>query len=829
MSTGGNSDLRTGMDVDAFREDIKQHLHYTLAKDHYSSTEWDIYQSVVLSVMDRLHERWINTQQEYYEKGSKRVYYLSMEYLIGRLLDNMLINLGLQEVAAEAFEGLGLDYDAVREAEVDAGLGNGGLGRLAACYLDSMATLGIPAIGYGIRYDYGIFDQEIRDGYQVEQPDLWLQYGYPWGVVRPKIQYPVPFYGETVSYEDEEGKLRYDWVNTHPVIALGYDTPIPGYGNDKANHLRLWKAVSAHSLDLERFNEGNYVDAIRKNMMEENISRVLYPNDKVMAGQELRLKQEYFLVASSLRDALRRFKKQFDDLRRIPEKIAVQCNDTHPLLAIPELMRLLLDREKLDWPTSWEIVSNTIHYTNHTLLPEALEKWPMDLMSTLLPRHAQIIREIDRRFLNRLDVRSREDEERKERMRVVTQEMNSTIRMGNLGVIGSRRVNGVSRVHGELMKETTFRDFHETYPGKFTAITNGITQRRWLRQCNPELSELITGEIGADWVRHLEALEALEACAEDAGFLEAFEEVKREKKRQLAGYIKEEMDISVSTSALFDIQVKRIHEYKRQLLAALHAISLYNEIKEEPDSDRLPRVLLFAGKAAPGYAMAKLHVKLINSVAGVINADPDMEGRLKCVFLPNYSVSLAERMIPAANLSEQISTAGMEASGTGNMKFALNGALTVGTWDGANIEIAERVGERNIFLFGNRQEQVRELRSGAYRPAEVLEEQPRLKQALEQLRGGYFCPGEPDLFQPVINSLLNQGDYFMVLADFESYRRRQREIEAVYADREEWNRRAVRNVSAMGYFSSDRAVREYAEKIWQVPVPSREKRPAAGG
>ncbi|MDZ7772845.1 MAG: glycogen/starch/alpha-glucan phosphorylase [Balneolaceae bacterium] len=818
MSYAGNGDLRTGMNVDAFREDIKQHLYYTLAKDNYSSTEWDIYQSVVLSVMDRLHDRWIRTQQTYYEQGSKRVYYLSMEYLIGRLLDNMLINLGLQEVAAEAFEDLGLDYDAVREAEVDAGLGNGGLGRLAACYLDSMATLGIPAIGYGIRYDYGIFDQEIRDGYQVEQPDLWLQYGYPWGVVRPKIQYPIPFYGETEAYEDGNGDLRYDWVNTRPVIALAYDTPIPGYGNDKANHLRLWKAVSSHSLDLERFNEGNYVDAIRENLMEENISRVLYPNDKVMAGQELRLKQEYFLVASSLKDAIRRFKKQFDDLRRIPEKVAVQCNDTHPLLAIPELMRMLLDEEKLNWEQSWEIVTGTIHYTNHTLLPEALEKWPMTLMGTLLPRHAQIIREIDRRFVNSIEVKGREDAERRDRMRVVTQEMNSTVRMGNLGVIGSRRVNGVSQVHGDLMKETTFRDFYEEYPEKFTAITNGVTPRRWLRQCNPELSELISGEIGEEWVRDLDRLEELEGCAEDARFLERFEEVKQAKKAQLAGYIKDELEVEVPTGAIFDIQVKRIHEYKRQLMAALHAAALYNEIKENPGSGRLPRVLLFAGKAAPGYAMAKLHVKLITSIAETINGDPDMQGQLHCVFLPNYSVSLAERMIPAANLSEQISTAGMEASGTGNMKFALNGALTVGTWDGANIEMAGRVGEEHIFIFGNDVEQVEALRNGPYRPAEKLEELPRLRQVLDQLREGYFCPEEPDLFQPVINSLLNQGDYFMVLADFASYWEKQLEIEEAYRDREGWNRSAVRNVAGMGYFSSDRSIREYAREIWQVPV-----------
>lgn len=813
-----SSDPRTGMDVDAFRDDIRQHLYYTLAKDTYSSTEWDLYQSVVLSVMDRLHDRWIKTQQRYYTGGDKRVYYLSMEYLIGRLLDNMLINLGLQDVAAEAFEELGLDYDSIRSAEADAGLGNGGLGRLAACYLDSMATMGVPAIGYGIRYDYGIFDQKIRDGYQVEQPDLWLQYGYPWGVVRPKIQYPVHFYGETTSYRDEDGNLRYDWINTHRVMALAYDTPIPGFRNDCVNHLRLWKAVSSQAIDLDRFNQGDYVEAIRNNMLEENISRVLYPNDKVMAGQELRLKQEYFLVASSLMDGLRRFKKQFGDLRKIPDKIAIQCNDTHPTLAIPELMRLLLDREKLDWETSWDIVTRTINYTNHTLLPEALEQWPLMLMGKLLPRHVQIIQEIDRRFLNRIDLKGTDDKKRRNRMRIITSDMNRTIRMGNLGVIGSQNVNGVSQVHGELMKENTFRDFYLETPEKFTSVTNGITQRRWLRQCNPELSELISDQIGSEWIRDLDALKALEPHSEDPAFLNAFAEVKQVKKKQLCDYVQRTMNMELQSEAIFDVQVKRIHEYKRQLMAALHAVVLYNELKEDPSADRPRRVILFAGKAAPGYAMAKLHVKLIHSIGAVINNDPDIGDRLRCLFLPNYSVTLAERMIPAANLSEQISTAGMEASGTGNMKFALNGALTVGTRDGANIEIEREVGEENIFTFGHTVEEVRELRDRGVPSERLLEDQPALKQAIEQIRSGYFSESKPNLFQPVLDTLLNQGDFFMVLADFASYRQIQREIEEIYANPAEWNRRAVINIANMGYFSSDRAIREYAQKIWDIPL-----------
>lgn len=817
MSTDTTLNPRTGMDVDSFREDIKQHLHYTLAKDKYSSTEWDQYRSVVLAVMDRLHDRWINTQQRYYQNESKRVYYLSMEYLIGRLMDNMLVNLGMQDVAAEAIEEVGFDYDKVREAEVDAGLGNGGLGRLAACFLDSMATLGVPALGYGIRYDYGIFDQDIEDGWQIEKPDMWLQYGYPWSVVRPKKKFKVQFYGETTAHEDGNGRLHYDWVNTHNVTALAYDTPIPGFQNDVVNNLRLWKASSDEGFDLKSFNQGDYIEAVRSNLLEENISRVLYPNDKVFKGQELRLKQEYFLVSASLQDAMNRFKKQFDDFRKIPDQMAIQCNDTHPNLAVPELMRMLMDLEGLEWESAWDIVSQTINYTNHTLMPEALEKWPLSLMSNLLPRHVQIIREIDRRFLNSIDV-SDTNRNKKNRMRVISNEMDARVRMGNLGIIGAKKVNGVSELHSDLMKKTIFKDFADHYPEKFTNVTNGITPRRWLRQCNRELSDLISERIGNEWVTHLDQLEQVEQFAEDKEFQSAFKEIKLHNKQKLADYIKDTMGVTVNPESIFDIQIKRIHEYKRQLMALMHAITLYNRIKDDPNADIEPRTLLFAGKAAPGYTMAKLHIKLINNVAEVINNDPEVAPKLKVLFLPDYSVSLAEKMIPAANLSEQISTAGMEASGTGNMKFALNGALTIGTLDGANIEIREQVGKDNIFIFGHTVDEIEEVRAQGYNPQEIYESDEELKLVIDQIHDGYFSPENPDLFHPITNALLNQGDYFMVLADYRKYVEKQQEVEANYRDEYDWNRKAIINVANMGHFSSDRSIKDYCERIWDVEV-----------
>ncbi|WP_069131174.1 glycogen/starch/alpha-glucan phosphorylase [Rhodohalobacter halophilus] len=817
MGKSKKTDPRAGMDVDSFKEDIKQHLRYTLAKDKYSSTEWDNYRSVVLAVMDRLHDRWLNTQQRYYSNDEKRVYYISMEYLIGRLLDNMLVNLGMQDVAADAMKEVGLDYDKVRNAEWDAGLGNGGLGRLAACFLDSMATLGIPAIGYGIRYDYGIFYQQIENGYQIEKPDLWLRYGNPWDIVRPKIQYNVPFYGNSHAYHDDKGNLRFRWDNTHDVLAVAYDTPIPGYKNDVVNNLRLWKASSSSSIDLKSFNQGQYIDAVRDTQLNENISRVLYPNDKVFVGQELRLKQEFFLVAASVRDILRRFKKVHDDWRKLPEKVAIQCNDTHPNLAIPELMRILVDEEGLSWELAWDITVKTMAYTNHTLLPEALEKWPVSLLRNLLPRHLQIIYEINRRFLNDVSEKIGDDRGKVSRLSIVGEGEDPVVHMASLGIVGSHKVNGVAQLHSNLIKKTLFKDFYEIYPEKFTNKTNGITPRRWLRQSNRELSDLITGEIGEDWVTDLSQLKKLEKFVDDKKFMKKFAEVKQNNKQRMADYIEEKRGIKVNTQSMFDIQIKRIHEYKRQFMLALYAITQYNRIKANPDGDFVPRTILVAGKAAPGYTMAKLFIKLMNDIGEKINNDPDVGDKLKFIFLENYSVTLAEKMIPSANLSEQISTAGFEASGTGNMKFALNGALTIGTLDGANVEIKEEVGDENIFIFGNTVDDVERLRHEGYNPWDYYNSNEELKKALDQIKDGFFNE-DSELYQPIIDSLLHKGDYFLVLADYEAYINKQAEVDELYKNQNEWNRKALLNTARVGKFSSDRTIKDYADEIWDVEV-----------
>ena len=817
MSSKKTSHPRSGMNKDDLREDIKQHLRYTLAKDKFSSTNWDNYRSVVLSVMDRLHDRWIETQQGYYKNDSKRVYYLSMEYLIGRLLDNMLVNLGVQDEAAEAMEEAGLDYDKVRNAEWDAGLGNGGLGRLAACFLDSMATLGIPAIGYGIRYDYGIFYQQIENGYQIEKPDLWLRYGNPWDVVRSKTQYNVPFYGQSRAYNDGNGDLKFKWENTHDVLAVAYDTPIPGFKNDVVNNLRLWKASSSSSIDLKSFNQGQYIDAVRDTQLNENISRVLYPNDKMFLGQELRLKQEFFLVMASMKDILRRFRKQNDDWRKLPEKVAIQCNDTHPNLAIPELMRVLVDEEGLSWDQAWDITVKTMAYTNHTLLPEALEKWPVSLLRNLLPRHLQIIYEINRRFLQQVQEKIGEDRGKISRLSIVGEGEDPVVHMASLGIVGSHKINGVAALHSDLLKKTLFRDFYEIYPERFTNKTNGITPRRWLRQCNRELSALITDKIGEEWVTHLDQLKKLESYADDKAFMKKFAAIKLNNKKKMADYIHDKRGIKINTSSMFDIQIKRIHEYKRQLMFTLYAITQYNRIKANPDSDFVPRTILVAGKAAPGYTMAKLFIKLMNDVGKKINNDPEIGDKLKFLFLENYSVTLAEKMIPSANLSEQISTAGFEASGTGNMKFALNGALTIGTLDGANVEIKEEVGDENIFIFGNTVDDVDRLRHEGYNPWNYYEGNKELKQSLDQIRDGFFN-NDKELYQPIIDSLLHKGDYFLVLADYEEYVKTQERVDELYRDQDEWNRKALLNTARVGKFSSDRTIREYAEEIWNVEV-----------
>lgn len=808
-------ELYKGMDAKSIKLDCQRHMRHTLAKDKFSATDWDYYRTVVFTALDRMHDRWLETQRQYYEQDVKRVYYISMEYLIGRLLDNALINLGIKDEVRKALEELGLDYDQVRESEWDAGLGNGGLGRLAACFLDSMATLGLPGYGYGIRYDYGMFYQRIQNGQQIEAADLWLRYGNPWDLARPKINYPVHFYGESIPYQDSDGNTRFSWENTQVVRAVAYDTPIPGYKNDVCNNLRLWKALSPASLDLPSFNQGDYINAVRDIQLHENISRVLYPNDKVFVGQELRLKQEYFLVAATLQDVIRRFRKKNSDWRKLPDKVAIQCNDTHPNLAIPELMRILLDEEGLDWETSWDITSKTFAYTNHTVLPEALEKWPVPLLRNMLPRHLQIIYEINKRFLNHVRATLGDDVNRVRRMSIISEGEQPSVQMATLGIVGSHKVNGVAALHSDLIKKTIFKDFFELYPEKFTNKTNGITPRRWLKQCNPKLASLISEHIGDEWVTHLSKLKKIDDLADDKKFRKKFSDVKQHNKKALAEFIKEKRNIDVNPDSIFDIQVKRIHEYKRQLLVALHTIALYNRIKENPDADFTPRTVIFAGKAAPGYSVAKSIIHLINDIGVKINNDPEVGDKLKCIFMKNYNVTLAERLVPAADLSEQTSTAGFEASGTGNMKFALNGALTIGTLDGANIEIKEEVGDENIFIFGLDVDQVNNLRIEGYNPWDHYNGNKELKTVIDQIYNGFFSPDEPDRYHSLINTLINGGgDYFLVLADFAAYLEKQKEVEAAYRDQPTWIKKAIHNTARMGKFSADRTIDQYAKEIW---------------
>lgn len=805
---------RKGLDKASIKEGFREHLRYTLAKDEYSKTEWDQYRSVVLAIMDRLHDKWLDTQQKYHNDDAKRVYYISMEFLIGRMLDNALINLGIQEDVREALAEVGINYDELREVESDAALGNGGLGRLAACFLDSMASLGIAGYGYGIRYDYGIFLQKIIDGYQVERPDTWLRFGNPWDVVRPHTLYPVYFYGQSVPYHDEKGNLRFRWENAQKVMAVAYDMPVPGFKNDVVNNLRLWKAASPKSLDLSSFNQGEYINAVRDMQLHENISRVLYPNDKVFVGQELRLKQEYFLVTATLQDIIHRYKKKHSDMRKFHEKVAIQCNDTHPNLAIPELMRILMDYEGFDWDTAWDITTKTIAYTNHTILPEALEKWPVSLMRNMLPRHLQIIYEINRRFLDEVHARFGDDINRVRRMSIISEGEQPSVQMANLGIVGSHKVNGVAALHSQLIVKTIFKDFYEMMPDKFTNKTNGITPRRWLRQCNPELAAAITDKIGEEWTTKLSELKNIDKLATNKTFVKKFAKIKRENKLKLAAYIRDEMNVEINPDSIFDVQIKRIHEYKRQLLLAMHTIALYNRIKANPDAPFTPRTVIIAGKAAPGYTMAKLFIKFINSVGDVINNDPEVGDKLKMVFLPNYSVSLAEKIIPAADLSEQISTAGMEASGTGNMKFALNGAVTIGTLDGANVEIREEVGDENIFIFGLKVEEIDEIRQRGYNPWDHYHASEELRKVVDQIRSGFFTPDQPNLFDAISHTLLDGGDYYMLMADFDAYVQAQKDVEALYGKPDEWFKVAIHNVARIGKFSSDRTISDYASEIW---------------
>ncbi|MCX7679253.1 MAG: glycogen/starch/alpha-glucan phosphorylase [Spirochaetes bacterium] len=809
-----------GTDVESLQISFVNHLEYSCAKDEYSATPHDLFTSVALMVRDRMIERWIETQQTYYAVDAKRVYYLSLEFLVGRTLGNSLINLGLYENAHKALHELGYDLEELREIEWDAGLGNGGLGRLAACFMDSMATLELPAYGYGIRYEYGIFFQRIINGYQVETPDNWLRYGNPWEFPRPEFLYPVRFKGRVEPYTDSEGKLCFRWTDFEMVMAMAYDIPIPGYKNNTVNNLRLWAAKSTREFNLEYFNTGDYEKAVADQANSENISKVLYPKDESFKGKELRLKQEYFFVSATLQDIIRRYKKTHTDFRAFPDKVAIQLNDTHPAIAIAELMRLLMDVEGLGWDEAWEITTKTFAYTNHTVLPEALEKWPVSLMEYLLPRHMMIIYEINRRFLDEVAKKYPGDNNRLYRMSLIEEGSEKKVRMANLAIVGSHSVNGVAELHTNILKSNVFRDFYELWPEKFNNKTNGITQRRWLLLCNPGLAKLITEKIGDGWITNLYELKKLIPYANDEEFLARWEEVKRENKKRLAEYIWRKNTIEVDINSMFDCQVKRLHEYKRQLLNAMHCIHMYNKIKDNPGGNFVPRTVIFAGKAAPGYYISKLVIKLINSIADVINNDKDVDGRLKILFLANYCVSNAEKIIPAADLSQQISTAGYEASGTGNMKFALNGALTIGTLDGANIEIMEEVGEENIFIFGLKADEVMHKRLSGYNPWDYYNSSEDLRRVVDMISGGYFSPSEPHLFRPLTDTLLRYGDQYMLMADFDDYVKCQQRVSALFVNKMEWNKKSVLNSANMGKFSTDRTIEEYAREIWKVtPVP----------
>lgn len=808
---------RLGMDVDSIRCSMADILEFRIGKDILTATPRDWCHVLAHMVRDRMMEHWMRTTRTHYQHDAKRVYYFSMEFLIGRSLQNSLLNLGILKEAEQALASYGMSLAEVTEYEAEAALGNGGLGRLAACFLDSMATLGIPGYGYGIRYEYGMFRQQIEDGYQVEHPDNWLRYGNPWEFPRSEVIYPIRFNGRVVDVTDEHGEVRHHWVDTDEVIAMAYDMAIPGFRSDTANNMRLWTAKSSRDFDLQYFNEGNYIKAIEAEARSENISRVLYPSDTTEMGRELRLKQQYFFVCASLQDILYRYLRFHDSLDELPEKVVIQLNDTHPSIAIPELMRVLLDVHGLPWERAWNIVTRVFAYTNHTLMPEALETWPVELFGKILPRHLQIVYEINHRFLKEVMHRWPGDMDLVRRMSIIREDGERAVRMAHLAIIGSHHVNGVAELHTELMKSTIFADFYRFCPEKFVCVTNGVTPRRWLHHINPALSALISEHIGDDWTVDLDRLERLVPHADDAGFRARIREVKQKNKERLAGLVRERLGIGLRVDSMFDVHVKRIHEYKRQLLNVLHVITCYNRIREgSPDAPQVPRSVIFAGKAAPGYMMAKLIIKLINDVAEVVNNDPAIGDRLRVVFIPNYDVSTASDIIPAGDLSEQISTAGTEASGTGNMKLALNGALTIGTLDGANIEIRDAVGHENIFIFGLAAEEVAALRP-AYSPRRCYESNPELRQAIDMIAHGFFSPDNPQLYHPVCDSLLNE-DRYMVLADYSSYIECQRRVERLYLDPEAWSRAAVLNIARMGRFSSDRAVREYARKIWGVPV-----------
>ena len=806
-------DRRVEMSVDGLKEDYAWHLRYTLAKDDAHTTPRDRYTAFATAVRDRIVERWISTQEEYGRQNTKRVYYMSLEFLIGRLLGNNVINLKADQLCRDALKDFGVNWNDLRDYETDAGLGNGGLGRLAACYLDSMSTLDLAGMGYGLRYDYGIFRQRIVGGNQVEEPDHWLKDGYPWEMARPEYAQHVHFGGH-VECRTENGRQTWHWEPAETVQGVPYDLPIVGYRN-AVNSLRLWSAKAVDDFALDNFNKGDYVKAVETKVLAENLTKVLYPNDNTSAGKELRLRQQYFFVSCSLQDILRRYRRLNRTWDALPEKVFIHLNDTHPTLVIPELMRILIDLEGLGWDQAWDLTRRATGYTNHTILQEALEKWPVPMMERLLPRHLQIIYEINGRFLQKVSALYPGDIQKLQRMSLIDEGGVRSVRMANLCLVGTSSVNGVAELHTKILKESLFKDFYELWPEKFHNVTNGITPRRWLLKANPMLAQLISESIGESWITHLDELKGLEKFANDAGFLDALAKIKRSNKGQLAAWTQKNLGIALNPDAIFDVQVKRLHEYKRQLLLALYIIVFYNRLLNDPTYDPKPRQFIFAAKAAPGYYMAKLIIRFIHGIAGVVNANPKTRDRLQVAFLPDYRVSLAEKIMPASEVSEQISLAGMEASGTGNMKFMMNGALTLGTYDGANVEINQEVGDANMFLFGLRTEDVAKLRP-TYVSRDYYRKDPEIKLALDMIRENVFSLLDPGLFEPILRSLLDYNDYYMLLADLKDYCRAQDLVDRTYRDAKKWNRMSLVNIARSGRFSSDRAVMEYARDIWHV-------------
>ena len=790
-----------------------EHLEFNLVRDKITATPDDAFHALSMSIRDRLVRRWIRTQQKYKEEDVKRVYYLSLEFLMGRLLGNALINMNFYDKCYDILRKDGYSLEDIRDHEQEMALGNGGLGRLAACFLDSMATLELPAFGYGIRYEYGIFEQDIINGYQVEKADNWLKLGNPWEIMRRNLIFKVKFYGRII--QDRDNHLKFNWVDTQDVNALAYDIPIPGYGTSTVNNLRLWEAKATSSFNFQDFNTGNYVAAVAGKTDSETISKVLYPNDTIDKGKFLRLKQQYFFVSATLQDIIRKYKINHNTFDKFAEKTAIQLNDTHPVIAIPDLMRILIDDEGLEWDKAWDLTVKTFSYTNHTVVPEALEEWSESIMGELLPRHLQIIYEINRRFLEYVREFYTTDNSIISKLSIIRDHPNKKIRMSNLAIVGCHTVNGVAELHTEILKKTIFFHFNKIYPNKFRNVTNGITPRRWLKSANPLLSGLISEKIGDKWVTKLDELKKLEKFTNNKEFLENWRGSKWLNKKLLINHIEKDYGLKINPESMFDVQIKRFHEYKRQLLNVLHIITLYNRIKDNPKKDFVPRTIIFGGKAAPAYFAAKLIIKLINSVADVVNNDKDVGDKLKIVFIKNYSVSLAEKIIPASELSEQISTAGFEASGTGNMKFALNGALTIGTMDGANVEIREEVGADNIFIFGLLADEVVKIKNNGYDPRDYYQKDAELKRVIDMLSADYFNKKEPGIFKSIVDSLLNV-DYYCSLPDYRPYIETQDKVSKLYKDLDKWTQKSILNVARIGKFSSDRSIQEYAKYIWKV-------------